>query len=187
MNSVLEGKNVVAGVSGGIAAYKSAYMVRLLCARGASVEVVMTEHATEFVAPLTFETLSGRRTLVRMFPSESQGEPEHIRAVRNADAVVVAPATANVLAKAAHGLADDLLSTILLAARCPRLFAPCMHESMYLNHAVQRNIQLLKEMGCHVVGPTEGALASGDTGIGRMAEPRDIVEALERILQPPTA
>jgi phosphopantothenoylcysteine decarboxylase/phosphopantothenate--cysteine ligase len=182
MSSVLAGKNILVGISGAIAAYKSAHVVRLLCRREACVEVVMTQHATEFVAPLTFETLSGKRVLVRMFPSESPGEPDHIRAVRHADAVLVAPATANLLAKAAHGLADDLLSTVLMAARCPIVFAPCMHENMYLNAAVQSNIQLLKDRGRHVVGPAEGALASGDSGIGRMVEPPEIVKALERIL-----
>jgi phosphopantothenoylcysteine decarboxylase/phosphopantothenate--cysteine ligase len=187
MSSALEGKAVLVGVSGGIAAYKSAHLVRLLCTRGARVEVVMTEHATQFVAPLTFETLSGTRVLVQMFPSEWPGEPDHVRAAREAHALVVAPATANILAKAAHGLADDLLSTILVTAVCPQLFAPSMHESMYRNRAVQRNIQILREMGHHIVGPTEGFLASGDTGVGRMVEPQEIVAALEQILQPPTA
>jgi phosphopantothenoylcysteine synthetase/decarboxylase len=187
MSSPLDGKSILLGVTGGIAAYKSAYLVRLLRSRGAEVEVAMTRNATRFVAPLTFETLSGKAVLVEMFPLSTPGEPDHIRVTRQADAIVVAPATANMLAKAASGLADDLLSCIIVAAQCPRVFAPSMHESMYLNSAVQRNLRALKDMGCHMIGPAEGALATGDVGIGRMVEPEEIVTALERILQPLTA
>ncbi len=187
MSSPLDGKNILLGVTGGIAAYKSAYLVRLLRSRGAAVEVVMTRNATRFVAPLTFETLSGKAALVEMFPLGTPGEPDHIRVTRKADAIIVAPATANMLAKAASGLADDLLSCIIVAAHCPKVFAPSMHESMYLNAAVQRNVRTLKDMGCHMIGPAEGALATGDAGIGRMVEPEEIVAALERILQPPAA
>jgi len=174
--------SVVFGVTGGIAAYKAVEAVRLLVKRGIRVDVVMTDAAREFITPLTFSAVSGRPVLTGMFGGRSEGTISHIEMTAGADLFVVAPATANIIAKAAHGIADDLLSTMLLAARCPVLFAPAMNCRMYENRATRENLKTLKERGFLTVGPEEGPMACGESGWGRMSEPGDIVEEAGRIL-----
>jgi phosphopantothenoylcysteine decarboxylase/phosphopantothenate--cysteine ligase len=174
---VLDGRRVLLGVTGGIAAYKACHLTRLLREAGAEVQVVMTPAATRFVGPDTFAALSGRPVRSDVFE-----EPErvlHVRLAHEADAAVVAPATANVLAKLASGLADDLLTSTLLEARCPLVVAPAMHTGMYENPATQANLRALADRGVEIVGPAKGGLAAGDEGIGRMAEPEEIMSALE--------
>jgi phosphopantothenoylcysteine decarboxylase / phosphopantothenate---cysteine ligase len=167
-------------VSGGIAAYKACFLTRLLTQAGASVQVVMTPAATRFVGPDTFAALSGRPVRSDVF--EDVDQVLHVRLAREADAAVVAPATANVLAKLALGIADDLLTSTLLEVRCPLIVAPAMHTGMYENAATQANLRALAERGVWVVGPATGALAAGDEGIGRMAEPEEIISSLEGVV-----
>lgn len=181
---MIEGKHIVIGVTGGIAAYKAAALVSLLKKRGADVHVCMTKNAQQFVSPLTFETLSVNRVVTDTFSREAPFEVEHVSLAKLADLIVVAPATANILAKAAQGLADDFLSTLLLAARSPVLFAPAMNTAMLHHPAVQRNLAQLRADGCLFAAPGTGMLACGDVGDGRMAEPEEIAEAIEAALTP---
>jgi phosphopantothenoylcysteine decarboxylase/phosphopantothenate--cysteine ligase len=181
---VLNGKRILLGVTGSIAAYKAAELLRELIKRGAEVQVVMTQAATRFVAPLTFETLSRQPVLLDMFSLAYGSHIGHIEATARADLFVIAPATANTMAKLAHGLADDFLSNIYLASRCPVLLAPAMDSDMYQHVVVQENLARLRDRGVHIVGPASGELASGLTGPGRLVEPQEIVEAIERLLQP---
>ena len=179
----LEGKTILLGITGGIAAYKSCNIVRLLQKRGAHVKVVMSEHATEFVGPLTFRALTNEPVAVGLFDNPS--DPiHHISLAQEPDLVVVAPATANIIAKMANGIADDLISTTLLAT--PRLIviAPAMNNGMWKAPATQSNMATLRERGVHVVGPGSGYLACGDVDTGRMSEPEDIVEAVCEVLNP---
>ncbi len=178
--SALEGRRVLLGVTGGIAAYKAAYLVRLLTAAGAEVRVAMTEAATRFVGPDTFAALTGRPAHTSVF--EEPGAVLHVRLAREADLAIVAPATANVLARLAHGIADDLVTASLLEARCPVLVAPAMHTGMWEHPATRANVRLLEERGVRVVGPAAGPLAAGDEGVGRMAEPEEILAAAESAL-----
>jgi phosphopantothenoylcysteine decarboxylase/phosphopantothenate--cysteine ligase len=173
---------VLLGVSGGIAAYKAALVARLLRAAGAEVTVVMTEAATRFVGPDTFAGLTGEPTHTSLW--ERPGEILHVRLAHDADVAVVAPATANVLAKLANGHADDLLSSTLLEATCPLVLAPAMHSGMWEHPATQVNIDRLRERGARIVGPATGPLAHGDEGIGRLAEPDDVVVAVRGALAP---
>jgi len=177
MKDTLAGKEVVLGVSGGIAAYKSAELVRLLKDRGASVTVVMTSAAKKFVGTATFQALSGRQVHKSLF----EGTIPHIELTVKADVFVVAPATANIIGKMASGIADDLLTTMLLAARCPVLVAPAMNCRMYENPAVQGNLAALKGYGIHFTGPEKGPMACGESGWGRMSEPGDILSAVEAL------
>jgi len=172
---VLAGRRVLLGVSGGIAAYKSAYLARLLAASGAQIQVVMTPAATRFVGPDTFAALTRRPVHSEVF--ERTEAVLHVRLAHEADVAVVAPATANVLAKLALGLADDLLTSTLLEATCPLVVAPAMHTGMWEHPATQANIRTLTQRGIAIVGPFEGALAAGDEGFGRMAEPEEILRA----------
>ena len=181
---MIEGKHIIVGVTGGIAAYKAAALVSLLKKRGADVHVCMTKNAQQFVSPLTFETLSVNRVVTDTFSREAPFEVEHVALAKLADLIVVAPATANILAKAAQGLADDFLSTLLLAARRPVLFAPAMNTAMLHHPAVQRNLAQLRADGRLFVAPGTGMLACGDVGDGRMAEPEDIADAIEAALTP---
>ncbi len=181
---MLDGKHILLGVTGSIAAYKAVELTRELVKRGAEVQVVMTEAATRFVAPLTFETLSRQPVLLDMFTLAYGSQIGHIEATARADLFVVAPATAHTIARLAHGLADDFLSNIYLASRCPVLVAPAMDSDMYQHVVVQENLARLRERGVHVVGPASGELASGLTGPGRLVEPEGIVETIERLLQP---
>jgi len=178
MASALAGRRVLLGVTGGVAAYKAAYLARLLREREAEVQVVMTRSATRFVGPDTFAALTGREAHSEVF--ERTEDVLHVRLAHEADTAVVAPATANILAKLATGVADDLLTSLLLEFRGPLVVAPAMHSGMWTNPATAENLRVLEGRGVGVVGPVEGALAAGDEGMGRMAEPEDIAAALER-------
>ena len=179
----LEGKTILLGITGGIAAYKSCNIVRLLQKCGAHVKVVMSEHATEFVGPLTFRALTNEPVAVGLFDDPS--DPiHHISLAQEADLVVVAPATANIIAKMANGIADDLISTTLLATPRPIVIAPAMNNGMWKAAATQANMTTLRDRGVHVVGPGSGYLACGDVDKGRMSEPKDIVEAICEVLNP---
>ncbi len=180
--NVLKGREVLVGVTGGIAAYKTAALVSALVQAGAGVSVVMTANATRFVAPLTFQTLTGRPVHSDLFASVEVDRAEHIALADRAEAAVVAPATANCLAKLAHGLADDLLSTVLLAVDAPVILAPAMNARMWAHPAVRANVETLRERGVRLVGPAEGRLACGTTGPGRMAEPEEILAVLIEIM-----
>jgi phosphopantothenoylcysteine decarboxylase/phosphopantothenate--cysteine ligase len=177
-------KRVLLGVTGGIAAYKAAELASLLTRQGLEVRVVMTEAARRFVGPLTFAALTGHPVPGDMFDPAQEVTIGHIELARWAQAVVVAPATANLIAKAAVGLADDLLSTVLLATEAPLLLAPAMNPRMYAHPTVQENLARLKSRGVHVVGPAQGRTACGEEGPGRMAEPAEIAEALMGIMSP---
>ncbi len=168
---MLKGKTIILGVTGGIAAYKSAYLTSLLVKAGAKVQVIMTEHAQEFIKPLTFEALTNTRCLTDTFDRNHEYSTEHVALAKKADAVIIAPATANVIAKLARGLADDMLTTTVLACSCPKIIAPAMNTRMYENPVTRDNIELLKNYGMEVVEPAEGRLACGDTGAGKMPEP----------------
>lgn len=173
----LQDKAIVLGVSGGIAAYKSAEIVRLLVKAEATVRVVMTRNAQEFITPLTLQTLSGNPVSTDTFDLTQESEIGHVRLADTADLVLIAPATANLLAKLAHGIADDLLTTVLLVTRAPVVVAPAMNVHMYAHPATQANLKTLRERGYAVVDPAEGDLACGYQGQGRLAEPAHIVEA----------
>jgi len=179
---VLKGKRILLGVTGSIAAYKAVEILRELTKRGAEVQVVMTEAATKFVTPLTFETLSRQEVLLDMWSLAYSHRIGHIEATARADLFVVAPATARTIARLALGLADDFLSCIYLASRCPILVAPAMDSDMFEHPALQENLKRLRDRGVHMVGPASGELASGLVGPGRLVEPPEIVEAIERIL-----
>ncbi len=178
----LAGKCVVLGVTGGIAAYKACELTSRLRKAGAQVYVIMTKNACQFVAPLTFETLSNHPVATDTFARPERWEVEHVALAKRADVFVIAPATANILAKMACGLADDMLSTTVLATRAPVLVAPAMNTGMWDNPATQENVERLQQRGVHFIGPEGGFLACGDTGAGRMSEPKDIFDAIEKLL-----
>ena len=173
---MLKGKKIVLGVTGGIAVYKAVDLVSRLRKRGCQVRVVMTEHAQQFVTPLTFKEISGNQVAVSMWSANQEFNVEHIALANWADAFLVAPATANIIAKMTYGLADDLLSTTLLAAQAPIVVCPAMNTGMYENPATQANIAKLKERGVTVMPPAVGKLACGTSGAGRLPEPQAIVE-----------
>lgn len=175
---------VVVGVTGGIAAYKSAELVSRLRKASVSVHVIMTENATRFVAPLTFETLSNHPVVTDTFARPETWEVEHITLAKRADVFVIAPATANIMAKLACGIADDMLSTTALATRAKMLLAPAMNTGMWTAEATQRNVETLRKRGVRLIGPEGGFLACGDTGAGRMSEPKDIAQAVLELLHP---
>jgi phosphopantothenoylcysteine decarboxylase/phosphopantothenate--cysteine ligase len=179
---VLDGKTIVVGVTGGIAAYKAAELVRLLVTDGAKVRVMMTRNATEFITPLTLQTLSLSPVATDTFSLTQESEIGHIRMADTADAIVIAPATADVIAKAAVGIGDDLLTTVLLAARCPVAFAPAMNVHMYEHPTVAENLEKLRSRGATIIEPGEGALACGYEGKGRLVDPAAIVVEVERML-----
>ena len=180
----LTGREIVLGVTGGIAAYKSADLVSRLRHLGANVNVIMTKNATEFVAPLTFQTLSANQVTVDTFKAPEYWNVEHVALAKRAEVFVIAPATANILAKMARGIADDMLSTTVLATKAPVLVAPAMNTGMWTADATRENMEILRRRGVHVVGPDDGLLACGDSGAGRMSEPAEIVEAIAEILCP---
>ena len=179
-----QGTVILLGVTGGIAAYKAAQLCSDLTKAGACVHVLMSANATRFVAPLTFETLSGNKVSVDTFDRLFQWNVEHVALARQAQLFILAPATANVIAKAAMGLADDMLTTTFLACSCPKLVAPAMNTGMLDNPATQRNLRTLEELGITIVQPESGHLACGDTGRGRLASLPVILEAVERALSP---
>lgn len=176
------GREVLVGVTGGIAAYKTATLVSRLVQAGAAVTVVMTEAAGRFVGPLTFQTLSGRPVYSDLWAPPESVRADHVGLAEVAELVVVAPATANLLGKFAHGIADDLLSTLLLAVDTPVIVAPAMNERMWRHPAVQANCQMLRSRGVRFVGPAQGHLACGAVGEGRMAEPEEILASVARLL-----
>ena len=178
------GKEIVLGVTGGIAAYKSAEVVSRLRHLGARVSVIMTKNAAEFVAPLTFQTLSANQVTLDTFQAPEYWNVEHVALAKRAEVFVIAPATANILAKMACGIADDMLSTTVLATKAPVLVAPAMNTGMWTAAATQKNVETLKARGVHFVGPGHGLLACGDEGAGRMSEPEEIVEAIGALLFP---
>lgn len=182
---MLKGKTILLGVTGGIAAYKAAALASALVKQHAAVEVVMTRNATEFITPLTFEQLTGRRTMVDTFDRNFSHQVEHISLAERTDLVIIAPATANVCAKLAHGLADDMLTTTVLACRCPKLIAPAMNTNMYENPITQDNLDILRNYGWDVIEPASGRLACGAVGKGKLPEPEDILQHILRYLAMP--
>ncbi len=181
---MLYGKNIVLGVSGGIACYKACEIVSRLKALGAGVDVIMTEHACKFVAPLTFRTLAKSAVVTDAFAPVKEYDINHISLAKKADIMVIAPATANVIAKFAEGLADDMLSTTYLACNAPKLICPAMNTAMYEDEATKANMRTLLERGAEVMDAPSGRLACGDSGKGRMAEPVDIVNRIVEMLTP---
>lgn len=183
---MLKGKHILLGVTGGIAAYKSAFLARELIRGGAEVQVVMTRAATQFITPLTMSTLSRREVIVEMFPPAPEQPTmqwtKHIELGLWADAMLIAPASANTIAKIAHGAADNFLTTLVLALRCPLALAPAMDVDMFQNETTQRNIAALRESGCEIIHPESGELASGLSGPGRLPEVDALVRAVERLL-----
>ncbi|WP_374090071.1 bifunctional phosphopantothenoylcysteine decarboxylase/phosphopantothenate--cysteine ligase CoaBC [Methylomicrobium lacus] len=173
-----EAKRILVGVSGGIAAYKAAELVRLLRKQGAEVRVAMTEAAVRFVTPLTFQALSGNAVHCDLLDAESENAMDHISLARWADVMLIAPATANLIAKLSHGLADDLLTTLYLAATCPVYVAPAMNQAMWAKPVTQENVATLLRHGVQLIGPAQGEQACGETGVGRMSEPQEICAAL---------
>ncbi len=173
---MLKGKTVLLGVSSSIAAYKAASLASLLVKQHANVHVLMTQNATRFISPMVFETLTGNKAPVDTFDRCFQFDVEHISLAKQADVVMVAPATANVAAKLAHGIADDMLTTTVLACKCPRLLSPAMNTQMYENPVTQDNLRILREYGWQVVEPASGHLACGDSGKGKLPEPEVLLD-----------
>lgn len=171
-------KHILLGVSGGIAAYKAAELVRLFKKQGADVKVVMTKSALEFISPLTFQALSGNSVQSELLDTDAENAMGHINLARWADAFIIAPATANIIAKLSYGLADDLLSTLYLAATCPVYVAPAMNQAMWNNAVTQENVEKLKRHGIGIIGPEQGDQACGEIGFGRLSEPVDICKHL---------
>ncbi len=176
--SALQGSRLLLCVCGGIAAYKSADLVRRLREAGATVQVAMTDNAQRFVGAQTFQALSGFPVRTSLWDAQAEAAMGHIELARWAERIVIAPATANILAKLAHGLADDLVSTLCLATTAPVTVAPAMNHRMWLHPATQANVAMLRARGLHIVGPEDGPLAEGESGPGRMSEPAAIVSAL---------
>ena len=177
---MLKGKTVLLGVCGGIAAYKTASLASMLVKQEADVHVIMTEHAVNFINPITFETLTGNKCIVDTFDRNFQHNVEHVSLGKRADVLLVAPATANVIGKMAAGIADDMLTTTFLACRCPVLIAPAMNTAMYQNPIVQDNLKKLAGYGCRVIEAASGWLACGDTGAGKMPEPEVLYSHIEK-------
>jgi phosphopantothenoylcysteine decarboxylase/phosphopantothenate--cysteine ligase len=179
-SGTLKGREIVVGVTGSIAAYKAAEVVSQLVQRSAGVTVVMTRSAAQFVGPLTFQTITRRRVMIDQFDLESVVDPTHISLTDEADLVVIAPATANFMGKAAHGIADDMLTSLLLAVTCPVLVAPAMNDRMWNHPAVQENVAILRKRGYKFVEPESGFLACGTYAKGRLADPAHIVSEIEK-------
>ena len=180
--TMLNGKTVLLGVSGGIAAYKSASLASLLVKAGAVVDVVMTKAAQQFIGPATFEALTHRRAWDDVFDRADPSRVHHIDLAQNASLLVIAPATADVIAKIACGIADDMLTSTVLACTCPRIIVPAMNTHMYENDATQANLRTLRERGWFVMEPAAGRLACGDEDVGRMSEVPQIVEKIQQLL-----
>lgn len=179
---MLKDKTVLLGVSGGIAAYKVAGLASMLVKKGAEVHVIMTENACNFITPTTFETLTGNKCIVDTFDRNFQFNVEHVALAKKADIFMVAPATANVMAKLCHGIADDMLTTTFLACRSPKIVAPAMNTAMYENQITQDNMKTLEKYGIEVIKPATGYLACGDTGAGKMPEPEELYSYIERTI-----
>ena len=179
---MLKGKSVVLGVTGGIAVYKAVDIVSRLRKKGAEINVIMTKNAQQFVSPVTFQAIANSPVVTDMFDEPKTWDTEHIALAQKADIFLIAPATANIIGKMNNGVADDMLSTTVMATRAPVVIAPAMNTNMYLNPVVQRNIDGLKALGVEFVDPASGRLACGDIGIGKLASPEDIVEFVEHVL-----
>ena len=180
---MLSNKNIVVGVSGGIACYKAASLVSALKKNGANVQVIMTKNATNFISPLTLQTLSKNKVVTEMFEEENVEYVGHIHYGQDSDLLVIAPATANIIGKAANGIADDMLSSTIIASTVPVLFAPAMNEYMYKNPIVQANIKKLKAYGYKFIEPSSGMLACGIEGVGKLPPTKTIVDNIESILE----
>ncbi|MCH5257181.1 MAG: bifunctional phosphopantothenoylcysteine decarboxylase/phosphopantothenate--cysteine ligase CoaBC [Lachnospiraceae bacterium] len=181
---MLQGKHIILGVTAGIAAYKIASLASMLKKQKADITVIMTPNATNFINPITFETLTGNKCLVDTFDRNFQHNVEHVALAKLADVILVAPASADVIARAAHGMADDMLTTTLLACECPKIFAPAMNTRMYNNPIVKDNMKTLSDYGIEVIEPATGYLACGDTGEGKMPEPEVLMEYIIKALTP---
>ena len=177
---MLEGKTVLLGVTGSIAAYKIAYLASTLKKQQADVHVLMTRNATNFINPITFETLTGNKCLVDTFDRNFQFQVEHVSIAKKADVVMIAPASANVIGKLAHGIADDMLTTTIMACRCKKFISPAMNTNMFENPIVQDNLKTLEHYGYEVIDPAVGYLACGDTGAGKMPEPETLLNYILR-------
>ena len=175
---MLKGKTVILGVTGSIAAYKAANLASMLKKQHADVQVIMTKNATQFMNPITFESLTGNKCLVDTFDRNFQFQVEHVALAKRSDLAIVAPATANIMAKLAHGLADDMLTTTLLACRCPKLIAPAMNTRMYENPVTQDNMDILRKYGFRIIEPAVGHLACGDTGAGKLPPETLLLECI---------
>ena len=177
---MLKGKTVLLGITGSIAAYKIAYLASTLKKLHADVHVLMTENATNFINPITFETLTGNKCLVDTFDRNFQFQVEHVSIAKKADVVMIAPASANVIGKLAHGIADDMLTTTIMACKCKKFISPAMNTNMFENPVVQDNLKILEHYGYEVIAPASGYLACGDTGAGKMPEPETLLAYIER-------
>ena len=181
---ILAGKRITVGITGGIAAFKAAELVSTLVKSGAEVHVAMTSSAEQFITPLTFEVLTGNRVSTNLFEKSPEGAVLHIDLAQRANLLVIVPATANIIGKAANGIADDMVSTLVVAASCPVVFCPAMNVVMYHNPVVQNNIKKLKDLGYHFVEPGEGRLACGTTGKGRLADTESIMHTIQKLVTP---
>ena len=180
---MFKGKNIVIGVTGGIACYKVCEIISYLTIEGANIDVIMSKNATEFITPLTLETLSKNKVVVDMFENKEHVELEHIILARKADLILVVPATANIIGKVANGIADDMLSTTIMATPAPVVFAPAMNNEMYNNRIVQDNIKKLKEYGYKFINPVEGNLACGYKAVGKLASKETIIKEIKKVLE----
>lgn len=182
---MLRGKTVVLGVTGGIAAYKIPNLASMLVKNGADVYVLMTENAAKFITAITFESLTGHKCVIDTFDRNFEFHVEHVALAKKADVLMVAPATANVIGKLAHGICDDMLTTTAMACQCPKLVAPAMNTRMYENPILQDNLMVLRRYGMAVIAPAEGHLACGDSGAGKMPEPQELFEEICQAIQYP--
>lgn len=179
---MLKGKTVVLGVTGSIAAYKIANLASALVKLHADVNVIMTKNATNFITPITFETLTGNKCLIDTFDRNFQFNVEHVALAKRADIFMVAPASANVIGKIAHGIADDMLTTTIMASKCPKLISPAMNTNMFENPILQDNLKILEKYGYEIINPASGYLACGDTGAGKMPEPETLLKYILRTI-----
>ena len=175
---MLKGKTVLLGVTGSIAAYKTASLASMLVKKGVKVHVLMTKNAAHFINPITFESLTGNKCLVDTFDRNFEFSVEHVALAKQADVVMIAPASANVIGKIAHGIADDMLTTTVMACRCKKILAPAMNTNMYENPILQDNLDICRRYGMEVITPAWGYLACGDTGAGKMPEPEVLLQAV---------